>query len=476
MIDLVLYNCRIFGKEDTLDTISIKSGRIVDIGNNLPESCRKKIDLEGRTVIPGYIDSHTHLLDLGLSINRLDLSNAKSRGDALEMISTYARDSGSKVIVGYGWDETDWGETDYITGKEIDNIDRPVVLFRRDMHMATANSNALRIAGLESGDGVVREEELMKLESLTQPDDGEIRDALSAAADKAVSEGITSVRDISSLKVMEMLEQELLPIRIFNTIYAREVENSQMHYDRMWGIKIFLDGSIGSVSAAHKGWPDSNIKFSDENLQAHLESLWKSGYQIAMHAIGENAVRQAVRALQQQRGNLRNSIEHFELVSEDVLQEIGSPSVISSQPNFLQWSMKGGLYENKLGKEWFGKDNPFRNIIDSGATLAFGSDCMPMGPSYGIGLSVNSPHPAQRITVEEAIRAYTTGGAYLLHEEHTTGKVEIGYRADLAVFDENYLTDLNSIGRKKALMTILDGDVVYDSMKSREPVDGNFPA
>lgn len=466
MLDLVLYNCRLFGNDSSLDTIGVKSGRIVEISNRMPEAFREKIDLEGKTVIPGYIDSHTHLLDLGLSLTRLDLSATNSREETLNAVADYASRTKSQVVVGYGWDETDWGETDYITGKELDHIEKPVVLFRRDMHMATVNRKTLEIAGLSSVDGVVKEEDLRKLDPLTKPDDREMWDALSAAALKAASEGITTVRNISGPKVPEILRGRGLPVRVFTIVYDRDFNGAETYSDHTWGIKTFLDGSIGSVSAAHKDWPDSNMKFSDEKLRMHLESFWKRGYQVAMHAIGEEAVNQAVRALKQQRGTLRNSIEHFELVEVEALQEIQQPTVVSSQPNFLQWSQKGGLYENKLGNEWFGKDNPFRIILDAGVTLAFGSDSMPIGPSYGIGLSINSPHNVQKITVDEAVKAYTSGGAYLLHEEHVSGRLETGYRADLAVFDENYLSDTANIGKKKALMTILEGNVIYDKIKT----------
>lgn len=468
MLDLVLYNCRLFGKDDSIDTIGIKSGRIVEFGNRFPDSCRKKIDLCGRMVLPGFIDAHTHLLDLGLSLIRLDLSASKSREEAIQATTDYAQKNVAGIVVGYGWDETDWGETDYITGRELDQVGKPVVLFRRDMHMATVNRKALELAKLVSPDGVVKEENLRKLDQLTAPDEQEKWKALYAASRRAASEGITTVRDISGPGVPQMLSGRKLPLRVFSTIYDREATTALAYPDNMWGIKIFLDGSVGSMSAGHEGWPGNNMKFSDEKLQAHLESFWKNGFQVAMHAIGENAVTQAVKALRQQRGILRNSIEHFELVDEGVLQEINHPTVISSQPNFLQWSQKGGLYANKLGPGWFGRDNPFRSILDNGITLAFGSDCMPIGPSYGIGLAVNSPHQSQRITVEEAVNAYTGGGAYLLHEEHMSGSLETGYRADLAVFDEDYLSDTGSIKGKKAFMTILEGTIVHESIQPDE--------
>lgn len=463
MIDLELRNCRIYGNDESLDTICIKDGRIIDVRKGSTNQSGKWIDLEGRTVLPGYIDSHTHLMNLGLALIRLDLSNTKSRSEAIERTVEHAGASTRKVVIGYGWDETVWGEEEYLSRSELDSADKPVILFRKDMHMAVANSRALSLAGIDSRTGVVREEELRSLDPIVEPGDEEIREAIGAASRKASSEGITTVRDIMGLRTLSTVNNMDLPIRIFHIIYDREYSGQSLNLPLSWGIKMFLDGSVGSESAAHEGWDSANLKFSSEKLQSILSGYWQRGIPVAMHAIGEIAVRQAIESLKQQKGRLRNSIEHFEMLEEDWLQDIGKSTVLSSQPNFLQWSLKGGLYENKLGKMWFGRDNPFREIIDSGLHLAFGSDCMPMGPSYGIGLAVNSPHSRQRITMGEAIDAYTSGGAFLLHEEHVSGSIRTGHRADLAVFEENYLSDPTSIGTRKAEMTLLGGNVMHNT-------------
>lgn len=459
MIELALTNCRIFGRDE--DSIGIKDGRMVEFGSVSAGNSRKTIDLEGRTVVPGFIDSHTHLTNLGLSITRLDLSSTLSREEALERTRETVEEKVSGAVIGYGWDETSWGERDYITRTELDFTDRPVILFRKDMHMATANSKALGLVGLSSVDGVVKEEYLRKLDSLVQPSKEELKEAITAASERALLEGITTVRDMTGKRALQVMAEMDLPIRVYYAIYDREYENQDLSGSYAWGVKTFLDGSIGSKTAAHDGWPDENLKFSNQNVAEHLSGFWLRGIPVAMHAIGEIAVEQGIDALKHHRGQMRNSIEHFELVRPEKLGDISKSTVVSSQPNFLQWSMEGGLYQRNLGSEWSGMDNPFRDILDSGIKLAFGSDCMPVGPSFGIGMAVNTPHTHQRITVEEAINAYTRGGAYLLHEEHLSGKIETGYRADLAVFDANYLTDLGNIGSKEALITIVGGEIKH---------------
>lgn len=462
MFDLELSNCRIFGNDESLDTIGMRDGRIVEIGKERGRA-RKSIDLEGKWVLPGFIDSHTHLLNLGLSMVRLDLSAAMSRDEALSMLDHYATESRAPVIIGYGWDETQWGERDYLNAGELGLPEKPVILFRKDMHMAVVNSRTMETIGRQFRDGVMKEEDVRMLDSLTTPGDQEISSALLSASGMALSEGITTVRDIMDARTRRIADAHGLPIRVFQTLYGRDFKGQPHSGPMAWGIKTFLDGSIGSGSAAHEGWEQSNLKYGNDGLQAFLRNMWNSGLQVAMHAIGEAAVHQAVSALESQKGHLRNSIEHFELVPEEDLDRISSSTVVSSQPNFLQWAMKGGLYESRLGSDWFGRDNPFREILDRGLHLAFGSDCMPMGPNYGIGLAVNSPHHGQRITMEEAVKAYTEGGAYVLHEEDLSGRIATGYRADLAVFDSGYMGDTQGVGKKKALMSIVGGQVKYEA-------------
>lgn len=467
MFDLVIYNANIFENDDA-DTVAINKGRIAYIGREKKLESVCSLDINGKTLLPGFVDSHTHLLNLGLAMNRLDLSQCRTRTATLEKIRDYVKNSTSKVIVGYGWDETVWGERDYLSHKELDFTDRPVMLYRKDMHMAVLNSKAMEICGRTLEGGVFSEESMREVQWLSKPDDPEVNAALRLAGDKAASEGITTVRDIMEFGTMEVIKSWDFPARVFGALYDREYAEQDLTNRNWWGIKIFLDGSIGSRSAAHYGWTKGNLKFTDEGLMDHLLKFWKAGLPVAMHAIGEIAVKQAVKALSNQKGHMRNSIEHFELVEPEILQEISNSTVISSQPNFLQWSKSEGLYENTLGSGWFGKDNPFRIIIDSGKKLAFGSDTMPMGPNYGIGLAVNSGHSMQRIQLHEAVRAYTEGGAYLLHMEDCLGKIRPGFMADLVIQDEKYMEDTKNIGAMKPLATIREGVFTFRSPEFQE--------
>ncbi len=465
MFNLVLYNARIFGNEDA-DTVAVKDGRIVYVGPEAKFASSRAVDLHGMTLTPGFIDSHTHLLNLGLSMNRLDLSRETTRDMALEKTREYAHKSNSKIVVGYGWDETAWGEKDYITDRELDFTEKPIMLYRKDMHMAVLNSSAMKLAGISSEAGVFSEESMREVQWLSKPDDAELAAALKSAGGKAASEGITAVRDIMEYRTMEFLRKLDFPVRVFGALYDREYGRQNLSNECWWGIKAFLDGSIGSRSAAHEGWAQDNLKFTPEALRTHLERFWNAGMPVAMHAIGELATSQAVEALSGQKGSMRNSIEHFELVEPETLEKVGESTILSSQPNFLQWSGKGGLYESTLGKRWYGKDNPFRIILDSGKHLAFGSDTMPIGPNYGIGLAVNTPHARQKITLQEAVNAYTEGSAFLLNRECCMGRIQEGYFADLVIQGEKYVSETKVIGTRKPVATIRGGILTFGTWES----------
>ncbi|MGC8614823.1 MAG: amidohydrolase [Thermoprotei archaeon] len=456
MIDLLLSNGKVFyrGRFEELD-IGIDEGKVAKIGR-VREQAHREIDLNGRVVLPGFIDSHTHMLHLGLQKLRLDLSGCKSRDEAIEKVAKRASEPGTNVVIGYGWDESAWKDKVYLTKDELDFTEKPVVLYRRDGHMATLNSKALRKLGIERQDGILKEDELDLLASLVSPSIEEIVAALRLAFETALREGVTAVRDFVDRATEEAYININPPIRAYRSIY---VDNYFGGFggETAWGVKAFLDGSIGAMTAAHEGWPDSNLKFDEAKFVSLSRSFWDRGLPVAVHAIGERAVAVALAAFR--NAPIRNSIEHFELVHDEMLDDVGN-SFISSQPNFLQWALPGGLYENRLGSKWLEENNPFSEMLRRGLDVAFGSDCMPFGPNYGIYYAISSPYPRQRITLEQAIDCYTVEGAKLLGNP-LIGSLEEGHYADVAIFEESYGRDPKALKDEKPLMTLVGGRKAY---------------
>jgi predicted amidohydrolase YtcJ len=435
MYDLVLENGRLGSHEGEYGSIGIEKDKIMRVaGAGERLQGKRRMDVEGAWIFPGFIDAHTHLLALGLSMIRLDLSHTESREQALELVRKALRGRrGERALVGYGWDESAWGERDYLRREELDFSDVPVILYRRDHHMAVLNTAALRKIGLEKRrNGVVKEDELKLLEPMARADRPTVLMALKAAFQKCLSEGITSVRDIVDAGTYQTyMRLSSLPVDVKLCLYRDGFEERFKEDSMFWGVKLFLDGSIGAGTAAYSGWSEKNLLLSESNLRVTARYFWKRGVSLAVHAIGDVAVETAVSVLSRSDNKIINSIEHFELADDRTLERMG-PTVACCQPNFLQWSGRGGLYEIKLGRAWAERNNAYRRMLDRGVHLAFGSDCMPIGPLYGIKLACTSPRAAQRISAEEAVRCYTEAGAKLLNLQRR-GEIKTGFIADLTV-------------------------------------------
>ncbi len=458
MLDIKLENCHIFSNGEN-KSIGIGNGKILLIDDIIYEQAKQTVDMKGSFVVPGFIDSHTHLVSLGLENIRISLYTCKNRNEAIDRIKTGSNETRRKVVIAYKWDESLWGDDEYLSRSELDVVSKPVIAFRRDGHMATLNSSALRLVGREGvKDGVLKEKDLGLLDKLVSPEAEERISAFNRSQEIAISEGVTAVRDMVDRETYFAYNGLKNRIRIFRTLYDRDMfKGVGIGTDTDWGIKTFLDGSIGALTAAHEGWDGKNLIMNATQFETFCNGIWSNNLPVAAHAIGEMAVETAVNIFSRHSGRFRNSIEHFELMPEEVLEKLNKSVVISSQPNFLDWAGEGGMYENRLGREWLTKNNPFRDIIDAGIPLAFGSDTMPLGPMYGIHQAVNSKFRQQKITVNEAVRCYSEGGSYLLGRDQYMGKIEEGYLADLAVFDHDFTMETGNLKDIKPVSTMIVG-------------------
>jgi len=247
---------------------------------------------------------------------------------------------------------------------------------------------------------------------------------------------------------------------------------------RIGGLKLFADGSIGAKTAwVTEGYRDNPENkgmaiWDREQLEMLMQTSHNNRIQLAIHAIGTQALEQVIACLeailpQTRETRLRHRIEHDEMLTRDQIKRVSRLKVIASmQPNFTgQWGSPGEMYEERFGRERIESMNPLRWIVDSGVTLAFGSDCMPFGPLYGIHWAVNAPFDSQRLSMAEALRAYTMAGAFAGHTEHEVGSIEPGKLADLILLDENPFLEPAAIKDMKVQLTIFDGRVVYQADK-----------
>ncbi|MCD5416443.1 amidohydrolase [Candidatus Bipolaricaulota bacterium] len=487
------------------DSIAIACGRIFAVGSDaevapLAGVATKTIDLAGRAVLPGFIDAHTHFLQLGLAEIgfRIDLIGL-SKEDALDRLNNVARERGAGGwVVGLGWDESRWRDRRPFCREDLDRIavDRPLIAVRLDGHLLIANTAALKrvpptipAAEIDATHGVLREEAAFALLRTLSPDRETLREALYAAAAYAQRLGITSVHamlppDLNAY----MRERGRLPLRVTLCPEVSALEplaalgvTSGFGDDwlRIGGIgEIFADGSIGAGNAAlGEPYADSGergeLNYSAQEITSLIERAEQAGIQTVIHAIGDRAITQVLdaHAAVQTSPDLRHRIEHFELPTLEQIERAGELSLsISMQPNFVgNWSGEEKMYQKRLGKERDSQIDPHRLVVDRGIPLAFGSDCMPISPLYGIHWAVNAPHSSQRLSVEEAIFCYTEAGARLSFEEKEKGRIEAGMLADLVVLDQDPREDQSRISERTVEMTILNGKIVYQ--RGNEPCE-----
>lgn len=513
---IALTNARVLTMDRDLplaDTVVTEGDIITYVGGKegLDEGLiygKELIDLEGRTVVPGFIDSHVHLVEMAKDRLGLDLGECRSVRDVLRLVrQEVEKRPDSEWVAGHNWDESRWKEGRIITIEELDSISprHPVVLKRICQHLVVVNSRALELAGVSKGteglcldpktgrpSGVVQQEARRMVESHLKFSPQKLCDAIETVQTEMLSLGITSVHDMGSdFKLLQrayskgqllirthlyVSEGELAKMDEYSTI-----SNSANNRLRLGGVKFFLDGSIGAHSAAlSEPYSDGRggcgrLRWEEEALKNLVSAAHKKGRQVSLHAIGDKAVTMALEVFEYVNRNLpgrdaRHRIEHCELLPEGALERIkGLGLIVSAQPNFASvWGQPGGMYEKYLGRRRWEAIDPLGGFHGKSIPLAFGSDGMPIGPLYGIWSAVNHPNEESRLGPADALRYYTCGGAFASFQEDTKGIISQGKLADVAVLSGDPTTvPPPKIKDIKIEMTILGGNILYNNLSQK---------
>jgi predicted amidohydrolase YtcJ len=470
-------------------------------------------------VVPGFMDGHTHFIYGGFQLTQVDLRDADRPEEFVRRIKAYAAKARpGEWILGGNWDHERWRGTPLPDRSWIDSVtpNNPVFVDRLDGHMTLANSAVLKLAHIDrstkevSGGTIVRRPDgeptgvvkdaaqNLVYAVMPTPSPQQSDAAIDRAMKWAASHGVTAVADVSvpwyevaALKRAHAAGRLTTRVAVFvpledwrrmvDTVRANGVGDDWL---RVAGVKGYVDGSLGSTTALfyepYNDAPETSglMVTPEDSLRAWIGAADSAGLQVAVHAIGERAnglLLDIYDSIAKAHGprDRRFRIEHAQHLRRQDIGRIARTGVIASMQPYHAID-DGRWAEKRIGPERIKTTYAFRSLLDSGAHLAFGSDwtVAPLDPILGIYAAVtrrtlDGKHPEgwipdQKITVEEALRAYTVGNAYGVFAERNRGKLSPGYKADLVVLDHD-LTAIRpeALEDVKVRATVAGGKLIY---------------
>ncbi|MDR1331609.1 MAG: amidohydrolase [Tannerella sp.] len=505
--------------------IAVAKDRILYAGSDAETLRRLKgvrthvVDLGGKTVIPGIVESHLHYMELGESLSEIDIYE-KPKADILAAVAAEAgRLQPGEWIVSSGWSQEVWPENRWPSRGDLDAVapDNPVCLFRKDGHSAWVNSRALDVAGITASTPDPQGGEILRTPSgepggilvdtaidgvsakFPAPSDEKKRAFYRRANDELLRFGITSLMDAGigcdNLALLEdAYARDLLQVRAYEVLSDGEdvkyIAAGRKPVLDLYGgklsvnaVKFYTDGSLGSRSAwfideyndrqGHSG----NPRYTDEAFYSLVRRARDEGFQAVTHAIGDAAVRQTLdvyeRVLAESPpADHRYRIEHFQNVYPPDFDRLIRDGVIASM-QAVHVTSDMAFAEARIGPSRVLNAYAWRTVIDRGGIIPNGSDAPVehVNPYHGFYAAVTRRnlqgepeggwYPALCMTREEALKSFTIWGAYAMFGEKVKGSLEAGKYADFAVLDRDIMTcDAGELKDTKALMTVLGGKIV----------------
>lgn len=529
--DSIYINGNIYTVDDDFTTataMAVKGDRILYVGDQEGAEAylgagTQVTDLEGKTVLPGLIEGHMHINNLGENHLKLDCY-FKSKEDILEMVRQAAEAAEpGQWIQGSGWLDTLWETPGYPTKEELDAVapDNPVILIRSDNHMCWVNSKALELAGITKDTPEPQGGQILKT------DDGELlgcltdnaavmviniipawsaeeqKNAILMAQEELFSYGFTSAMDagtkVNYLQHYEDLyESGELKLRIYAMPLISSTDSAEADYIRengpvsglyddhlsILGVKVLGDGALGSRgSALLEDYSDApgtkgEYRFTDEQMYEAVKLAYDNGYQTGVHAIGDGTNHQVLNAYERvmeenPREDARLRIEHFQIITAEDMQRALDMGILPAM-QFTHATSDSNMAEDRIGSERIKTAYAWRTVLDAGSIIIGGSDAPveKVNPFHGLYAGVTRMtragepeggwYPEQKVTREEALRAFTIWAAYGQFEEDLKGSLEPGKLADFIIIDRDYMTcpeaDIKDI---QVLATYVGNELVY---------------
>lgn len=510
------------GEVNTFTTLVIKDGKVVKTG---PDSLKNSfpgatlIDANGKTLLPGLIDAHGHVIGLGENLSQLDVRGAKSVDEITAKLNEFAKGK-EGWIIGRGWNQELWSDTRFPTAADLDKVvsDRPVILSRVDSHAIWVNSKALELANIDAdtpaptGGEIIKDEfgkptgifidkaETLVTQHMPATSAQSVSNALDAAGKHLLSLGITSTHDAGIDKTTwqvykQRAELGTLPLRIVAMLSAASPDLNMMlkagryqdaqDFLSIRSVKIYADGALGSRGAALiEEYADRANHFglmleTQQKLEQLFTLTFKSGFSANTHAIGDRANKIVLDAYQnvfKQTGGilLRNRMEHAQIVSPEDIPRFKTLKIIPSmQPVHATSDMH--MAEQRLTDKQLKGAYAWQTFLEQGSTIAAGSDypvelANPFDGLYSAitrmdhnQLPENGWRASEVLSREDALRAFTLGGAYAAHQEFKLGSLEQGKWADFILVDQDYFkVPIEQLYKTQVLQTWIAGTLRYE--------------
>lgn len=501
----------------TAAVMAVKDGKIVYVGDDSSAfDAAATIDLGGKMVVPGFTDNHTHFLSAGYGLSSVKLKDAMTKAEFIKRISDYCKQHPGDAWIKEGsWDNENWGGE--LPSKEwIDSVsgDHPIFISRYDGHMAFANSKAIQLAGVTAntvspaGGVVVKntkgeltgcfKDQAMSLidRAIPAPSESELETYYKAAAEHALERGVTQVCDMGSYGGWADLETyrrvaaknnsmirmySFVPLATWNRLDSFVQKNGRGDDMLKWGgLKGYVDGSLGSTTAwFHQPYLDDpsshGLTITDTtDLRNWVLGADKAGLHVAVHAIGDRAndfILSVYAEAQKINGarDRRFRVEHAQHIRLEAVKNFATLQVIASMHPYHMYD--DGIWAKKRLEEGRLKGTyAFREMLGGGVHVTFGSDwpVAPVDALFGIYAAVTRQtgdgknqkgwYPDQKISVEDALKAYTINNAYASFMDGKTGILKAGAYADFAVLEQD-LRKIHPVQIKavKVISTVLNG-------------------
>lgn len=530
--DLTLYNAKIYtvdAQRPFAEAVACRNGRILAVGSNaemlsLAGPDTRRIDAGGRLVLPGFIDSHVHFLQVAIRARQVSLFGVADFDLVRRRVAAAAAAAPpGQWVLGWGWDENLWDVAPHAALLDAVAPDVPVALARMDMHTWWVNSAALRAAGVSAATadppesqierdaaghptGILREWNAIALVEphIPPPDERLLRRWLLEAQAEAHRLGLTGIHDqrveregAQSFRLWQALRRDgALKLRVHMNLAADFLNEAAalglqpgFGDERLWvgHLKAFADGTMGSRTAwmldPFENEPHNRgiaVTPAQELAEIAMRAA-HAGFPLSVHAIGDQAVREVLDVLAEWpapapaagQAARPHRIEHVQLIHPDDLPRLAQHNIFAAmQPVHLQtdWPTADKVWGARARYAY-----AFRSLLNHGAQLAFGSDApvAPLNPWLGVYAAVtrqdNAGGPSggwyapEKLSVAEAIHGYTLGPARLAGKAHRQGSITPGKWADLIVLDQDlFSVDPEALAETAVVLTIMGGEVVYE--------------